>query len=574
MSEDATSATPEPEAGAAPAIEAAVVPSADLAPAVVDEAVSVSAQTTPAAEAGADARAVTRRAGVVGLGTLVSRGFGFLRDVVLASEFDRAATDAFFVAFTIPNALRQLFGEGAMSASLVPMLSAHAANGEHQRSLMFFRRARAVTFLMLLVVTVLGVVFAPQVALLFVGSDVPPEVMARTTMLTRIVFPYIFFMGSAAFGAAALQTKNRFWVTSFAPLLLNVALILASLALAPAFAARGIDPALALAWGALVGGFLQWSVQWPSLRQIGFWGFAKPTFADREIKLWLSRMMPVTFGLGVYYIDLVLSRRLLAGAGTGAQSYFTWAMRVCDLPQGVLVLALSTAALPSLSAAAASGRNADVRATFLRGMRVCLLVVIPASVLLIVLAHPLVVAFFQRNHFTAEDAQQTANALMAQALGMAFVTAVRQMVPVFHAHGDTRTPVWVSAVDLAAFVGLAVLLRAPFGHVGVGLAVSGSSVVQALLLGVMLKRHLPGGGIWGAVARTVAIDALGATLAGFGAWGAARAASHLAGGLLPALAGGLVFVLLYLGYVIACAEPETESLIVRLRARVLPAKAA
>ncbi len=524
-----------------------------------------------------EARAVTRRAGIVGLGTLVSRGFGFLRDVVMASQFDRVATDAFFLAFTIPNALRQLFGEGAMSASLVPMLSAHAAKGEHARAVAFFKRARVVSFVLLLAISVLGVVFAPQLTRLFVGSDASPEVFARTTSLTRVVFPYIFFMGGAAFGAAALQSQNKFAIAAFAPLLLNVSLVGASLWFAPWLGQRGYDPALSLAWGAILGGFLQWAVQWPALRQAGFWGMGWPSWRDPELRTWLGRMVPVSFGLGVYYIDLVISRRLLAGAGTGAQSYFSWAMRVCDLPQGVLVLALSTAALPSLSAAAAQGRTNDVRATFLRGMRVCLLVVIPASVMLVVLAHPLVVAFFQRNHFTAEDARQTSYALMAQAAGMGFVTAVRQMVPVYHAHGNTRTPVWVSAVDLVAFVALALGLRARFGHVGVGLAVSGSSAVQAVLLGVCLRKHLPprcGDGahtsLWRPVFRAVATDLLGAGLAGFAAFGAARAVSHHAAGLLPAVVGALVFVVLYMLYVLACAEPETESLIVRLRARVLP----
>ena len=497
-----------------------------------------------------------------------------MRDVVMASQFDRQATDAFFLAFTIPNALRQLFGEGAMSASLVPMLSAHAARGEAAHALLFFKRARVVSFVLLLAISVLGVVFAPEVTHLFVGSEASAEMLDRTVSLTRIVFPYIFFMGGAAFGAAALQSQNKFALTAFAPLLLNVSLIGASLLGAPWLMRHGHDPALALAWGAMLGGFLQWVVQWPAVKKAGFWGMGWPSWRDPELRTWLSRMVPVSFGLGVYYIDLVISRRLLSGSGVGAQSYFSWAMRVCDLPQGVLVLALSTAALPSLSAAAAQGRTEDVRATFLRGMRVCLLVVIPASVMLVVLAHPLVVAFFQRNHFTAEDARQTSYALMAQAAGMGFVTAVRQMVPVYHAHGDTRTPVWISAVDLMAFIALALGLRARFGHVGVGLAVSGSSAVQALLLGLSLRRHLPadasGKSLWGSVFRAVGTDVIGASCAGFAAFGAARLASHWAAGILPAAAGGLVFVVLYTLYVFACAQPETESLIVRLRARVLP----
>ena len=174
----------------------------------------------------------------------------------------------------------------------------------------------------------------------------------------------------------------------------------------------------------------------------------------------------MTFGLGIYYVDLVLSRRFLSELGEGAQSYFSWASRLCDFPQGIFVMALSTAALPSLATFAAKGEHEELAKTWAHGMRLALFVAIPCSVALVVLGEPIVVLLFQRGDFDALAAHQTARALAWQGGAIFTVAAVRQLVPAFHALGDTRTPVIVSALDLVAFIVLALALRGPFGHVG------------------------------------------------------------------------------------------------------------
>src|SRR5260221_11668819 len=231
-------------------------------------------------------------------------------------------------------------------------------------------------------------------------------------------------------------------------------------------------------------------------------------------------MGPVLIGMGVYYVDVVLARRFLSELAPGSQSYFGWALRLCDFPQGIFVMALQTAALPSLSRLAARGDSAELSRTFAFGMRLTLFVAVTATALLVGLAEPIVMLLFQRGQFDAESVRGTSRALMAQGLGIWLVAAVRQLVSVFYALGDTRTPVAVAAADLCVFVVLALLLRGPLGHVGVGLAVTGSSAVQMLLLWRALGHKLDSlhmREILGSALRTLLAAACGGAVRGWGA---------------------------------------------------------
>jgi putative peptidoglycan lipid II flippase len=517
----------------------------------------------------ADRKRLVARAGVVGAGTLASRLLGLLRDVALAALFDRDATDAWWVAFTIPNALRSLLGEGAITSAVVPLLSEKLANEGETAAKRFFARVRGASLVALTVVTLLGIVFAHPLTELFAGGyhDRPGE-FERTVELTRVVFPYIFFMGSAALGMAALNTNRRFAVPAFAPGLLNVALLAAAF-LAP-WLATG-DPVQALAYGALAGGLLQVVAQWPALRGIGYAG--APVFTlDEDVRKVLRRIAPLTFGIGIYYVDLVLSRRFLSGLGTGAQSYFSWAMRLCDFPQGIFVMALSTAALPSLSTLAARGAREELARTWAHGMGLAMFVAIPASAALVVLGEPIVVALFQRGAFDAQAAHETARALLWQGGALWTVAAVRQTVPALYALGDTRTPVVVSALDLGAFVALALGLRGPMGHVGISVAVAGSSAVQMVLLLVGLRRRL------GTIeARTLARSAgrtLAASLLGAAAgWGAATAIgiqrpAEGAIRALPGVAGMIAFAMVFGLAAWGLRAPELEDIRGAVRRRL------
>ena len=526
------------------------------------------------ADAKSEREKLVSRAGVVGAGTLLSRLLGLGRDMSLAAIFSREATDAFFVAFTIPNALRQLLGEGAIASAVVPVLSAKLATEGDASARLFFSKIRGVSIAALTVVTALGMVFARPITELFAsGYHDRPEEFERTVQLTRIVFPYLFFMGTAALGMAALNAKRRFAVAAFAPGLLNVAFLFAAFVLPVPLAAMGMDTAYALGIGALLGGFLQVVAQWPALRAVGFLERPRLDFRDPGVRDVLRRIAPMTFGIGVYYIDLVLSRRFLSELGPGAQSYFSWAMRLCDFPQGIFIMALSTASLPSLSALAARGAYDEVAKTYAQGMRLALFVAIPASVGVVTLAEPLVVALFQRGAFDATAAQETARALVWQGGAIWTVAAVRQLVPVFYALGDTRTPVIVSAIDLVVFIGLALWLRGPLGHAGISIAVGGSSAVQMILLFLGLRvrlKTLRAGEVGRSALRTFAASIVAGVGGATMARGVARLGNTGLARALPGALGGLVFVALFVVSALALRSAELSSLLSAVRRRMKP----
>jgi putative peptidoglycan lipid II flippase len=520
--------------------------------------VTTSPESALAQEGRRERSRLVARAGVVGAGTLASRVLGLFRDVALAAIFDRDATDAWWVAFTLPNALRSLLGEGAVNSAVVPILSEKLAQEGDEAARSFFARVRGASIVALLVVTTLGIVFAAPLTDLFAGGyRARPGEFERTVELTRIVFPYIFFMGTAALGMAALNANRRFAVAAFAPGLLNVALLVA------AFAAYfGHGTVRLLAFGALAGGFLQVAAQWPALRRIGYG--SRPVFAlDEDVRKVLRRIAPLIFGSGIYYIDLVISRRFLSELGTGAQSYFSWAMRLCDFPQGIFVMALSSAALPSLSTLAAKGAKDELAKTWAHGMNLAMFVTLPASIAMVAIGEPIVVTLFQRGHFDALAAHETARAVWWQGGAIFTVAAVRQTVLGFYAMGDTRTPVVVSALDLCAFIALAVALRGPMGHVGISVAVAGSSAVQMVLLLAGLNRRM--GSLCAAdLARSTARTLAASLVAAVAGWAAARMMTGFAAGV----AGMAAFVLVFLLAAWGMRAPELEEILSAVRRRL------
>lgn len=506
-------------------------------------------------------RAIAGRAGIVALGTLASRFLGLGREIAMAAMFTVAQTDAFWIAFTLPNALRQLLAEGAVTSAVIPVMARVRERDGDEGVRAFFSRIRGLSLLALLVATALGVAFAPQLVALFAGGlQARPEQMERTVLLTRAVFPYIFFMGTAALGMAALNTYGRFAVSSFAPALLNVPMIAACFGLPVLLGSLGFEPALALAAGALVGGALQVIAQWPALRRLELGAPPRLDLRDRDVREVVVKIGPMMLGLGIYYVDLIVCRRLLSEAGTGAQSYFSWAQRLCDFPQGIFVMALQSAAMPSLAKLAAKGDKEELGKTFAYGMRLALFVAVPVTTLFLYLAEPIVVAMFQRGHFQADSAHQTALALEAQAMGIWAVAAVRQLVPMFFVLGDTRTPVIVSGLDLLSLIAIAYALTGSMGHVGVGWAVSGSSIVQMALLWLLLQRKLPK--LHGVEIASSAARVLSASfVAGFTARAVAAQVASLAGAgaigrLWPAAAGGTVFGLVFLVVAWTLRSPE------------------
>ncbi|HMI84537.1 MAG TPA: murein biosynthesis integral membrane protein MurJ [Polyangiaceae bacterium] len=529
---------------------------------------------TPSRPSGEEERrALPGRAGIVGAGTLVSRILGLVRETVMAAIFSRAETDAFWVAFTLPNALRSLLGEGAASAAVVPVLAKVRAEEGDDAARRFFAAIRGVSLVALVVVTVLGIVGAPWLVELFAGGmHARPGAFERTVLLTRWVFPYIFFMGTAALGMAALNSYGRFAAAAFAPGLLNIAFVVACLLLPAWFVAAGQDRILALAAGVLVGGALQVIAQWPSLRHIGFASRPIFDFSNRRVLDALGRMVPMMAGIGIYAIDLMLSRRFLSQLPEGSQSYFSWAMRLCDFPQGIFVLALQAATLPALAKLVASGQLDEVAKTYAYGMRLSLFVAIPATALFVALARPIVVSIFERGAFDAVASTETAHALVAQGFGLWTVAAVRQIVPVFYALGDTRTPVVISAIDLVVFVVAALVLRSMFGHVGVSMAVTLSSAAQMLLLWFGLGRRLPSLRL-GEIAASAARTCFASVVAGIAGYATAEFVARIGGGgvwarALPGVAGAIVFATAFIVVAYCAKSSELRSLETTLRKRL------
>ncbi len=502
---------------------------------------------------GSERRRLPLRAATVAAGTMVSRLFGLARDIVLAALFRRSETDAFFVAFAIPNALRQLLAEGAVASAVVPVLAETREQEGEGAARQLYRAIRSLWLCILSVVTILGVAFAPQLCHLFAaGWRDQPELFGRTVTLTRWVFGFIALMGSAALGAAALNLHRRFAVAAFGPALVNLGMVGGAWLVPPRLAAEGHDPTLAIVFGALTGGALQVMVQWPALRRLGYLSLPRLSLSHPGVQEILRRLTPLTVGMGLYFLIIASSRRLLSDLGEGAQSYFTWAFRLAALPQGVFFIALSTAALPSLASLVANKDAGEVGRTYSLSMRLAFFVALPAAALLAVLAEPVVVAFYQRGEFGPTAAAETAHALIALALGIVPVAAQRQLVPVFYAYGDPRTPVVGTAVHLVVFVALGWWLRRWFDHVGIALAFTGANAIQLVLLWALLRRQLDAlrlGEIASSAART-AFACTGAALAG---WAVARQTAVASGGsewqrLLPAVTGcaafGLTFLLL------------------------------
>lgn len=432
---------------------------------------------------------LTGRATIVGAGTMLSRLFGLFRDQVLAAVFTSAMTDAFIVAFKLPNILRRVLGEGLVQSSVLPVLNETREKYGDDQAREFFRAFRGISWTVLACVSVAGVFLAPVLVQVFApGYLKDPEQYERAVSLVRWLFPYIFFIGTATLGMAALNSYRRFVVTSFAPALLNVSVIASAIALPTWFRSMGIDPVMALVPGVLVGGLLQVVAQWPSLKAIGYFVRPRLSLKHPAVRRALRRMGPTLFGSGIYWIDVLLSTIFLSELPTGSQSYFNWAMRICDVPQGVFALALSTAALPTLSSLFARGEHDEVARTFTYGMKLALFVAIPASLLFVSAATPLIVALFERGEFGASAATQTAHSLMAQGIAIWAIAANRQLVNVYYAVGDTRTPAIVAVVNLVVFVGTSMALMGPLGHVGIALAVSAAALTQMTLLWVHITR--------------------------------------------------------------------------------------
>jgi putative peptidoglycan lipid II flippase len=450
---------------------------------------------------------VVRAVGAIGLATLASRVLGYVRDMVVAGAFGAGVTtDAFFVAYRIPNLLRRLLAEGALSTAIVPVFTEYLHAGSRPD---FTRMVRAVTgaALVVLVVTVaLGALAAPWiVAALAPGWTADRSLFDLAVRLTRVMFPYAALVALAALASGLLNTHGRFFVAAFGPVVLNVAMIASVLVLAP----RLHPPILALGIGVLVGGLGQLVVQLPSVRRLGVSLAPSAEWRHPAVRTIASRLAPAAFGLAAVHVTVVVNTLLASLLPGGTVSYLYYADRVMEFPLGVFGIALATAVLPTMSAQAARGERAALVETLGFALRLSAFIALPAAAGLVAAGGPIVSLLFERGAFGTADAAATARALAGYAVGLPAFSATRLAAQAFYAMGDTRTPVRVGMLAVAANVAFALGLMWPLAHAGLALASSLSAYVNAALLCWILRRRLgPLGGR--AIVRSLARSALGA----------------------------------------------------------------
>ncbi|BBO81760.1 putative lipid II flippase MurJ [Desulfosarcina ovata subsp. sediminis] len=473
----------------------------------------------PSNPAGGENRKVTRAAGVVGAATLLSRIFGYVRDMVVASFFGAGmAADAFIAAFRIPNLLRRLFGEGSLSIAFVPVFTDVMVNGDREEGIRLAISAMKLLFLVLLGVTLVGVVAAPWIIRVVApGFSHLPEKMALTVTLTRLMFPYVIFIGLVALCMGILNVLGHFAAPAVAPVLLNLAMI-GAIAAVSRFSDSETVRVLGLAGGVLLGGALQLALQLPFLVRNGvrFWrrsGLWHP--AMRRVGL---LMLPTIFGAAVYQINILVGTLLASLLPEGSVSYLYYADRLVQFPLGIFAQAAATAVLPSLSRQAAGGDHAGMGDTFGHAISLVLFITIPAMVGLIVLRYPIVVLLFKRGAFDAWTARLTSDALLYYCLGLWAFSAVRIVVSTFYAMQDTRTPVKTATISIAANILLGMALMGPMKHCGLALATSLASMINLVLLVYVLRQRM-GAIRWRRIGvSTLKTLAASAMMAGVAVW--------------------------------------------------------
>lgn len=433
-----------------------------------------------------------RRTGTVLSGTLLSRVLGAVRDATIAALFVREVTDAFFVAFTIPNALRALLAEGAVSGAVVPVYTEVREKHGSASARNFLGNVAATLTILVTIISILGVALAPFLATLY-APGYGPERLSLTTLLIRWTFPYVFFVALSALASGALNAAGRFAIPAVTPALLNLALVVAAFFLSDPLSELGYPAVLALAVGALSGGVLQVAFQLPLVRSLRLFTPRRPSLSDPYLRKSARLFVPLIAGLGVYQANILLARVFASFLPAGAQSHLFYSQRVIEIPQGMFAIAVSTVSLPLLSSLVAKGALNDVKLAFGRALRTTLLVAIPSTVALAVLAHPTAAVLFGRGAFVTQDIEATGDALRLMACGIWAVATVRTAIPMFHAFNDTRAPVIASAANLATFCIVSAALLQSLGHLALALALPCASIVQLVTLFLLLRKRVDAG---------------------------------------------------------------------------------
>lgn len=421
--------------------------------------------------------------------TLISRVFGFVRDVVIARAFGAGLyTDAFFVAFKLPNLLRRIFAEGAFSQAFVPVLAEYRSQRGESQTRIFVEHIATLLTLVLFMVSLLGILAAPLIVYLSApGFAAVPSKFDLTVQLLRITFPYILFISLASLAGGILNTYSRFAIPAFTPTLLNLCFIGFALWLAPYFD----PPVLALAWAVFVGGLLQLGFQLPYLARLKLLPRPRLTLHDPGVWRVLTLMGPAIFGVSIGQISLLINGIFASFLVTGSVSWLYYADRLMEFPTGVLGVALGTILLPSLSRSFAE-RSADEYSRLLDwGLRLTLLLALPAALGLAILATPLIATLFHHGAFDGRDVAMTSGALTAYSVGLVGLIMVKVLAPGFYARQNIKTPVKIGVLTLIAtqIMNVTFIMLIPMRHAGLALAIGLGACLNAWLLYRKLRQH-------------------------------------------------------------------------------------
>ncbi len=435
---------------------------------------------------------VARRAGQVGFATLLSRVLGLVREQAMAVLFGAGFfTDAFNVAFRVPNLLRDLFAEGAMSSAFVPTFTRVQQEQGDAEAWRFGRQLMSTLLVVLALVCAAGWIAAPWLVRVFApGFAAVPGKLDLTVMLTRVMLPFLPFMALAAAAMGMLNARGRFFVPALAPALLNLGMVAVGVALIPVCRNLGQPGILAMAIGVLVGGALQFGVQLPSLRKEGFHFRIERPSAHPGVKRVAMLMLPATVGLAATQLNIFVSTIIASLLREGSVSWLSYAFRLMQLPIGVFGVALATVSLPALSRAAVAGDTPALKTTLSATLRLVFLLTVPAALWLASLASPVIALLYEHGRFRAADTAQTAGALIMYCIGLPAFAAVGVLTRTFYALGDTRTPVRASFVSVALNLLLNLALMRPLGHLGLALSASITAIVNMLQLAFYLRRRI------------------------------------------------------------------------------------
>ena len=471
-----------------------------------------------------------KAASTVSLLTLASRVTGLVRDVLMSSVFGVSAlTDAFYVAFRIPNLFRRVFGEGAFSQAFVPVLASNRTTAGDAGAKKLVDHVSTLLLWTLVLLCIAGVVGAPLLVwALASGLKKTPQAYDAAVVMTRWMFPYIGFMSLVALAGGILNTWKRFAVPAASPVLLNLAMIGAIALGAPWFRSLGIEPIYALCVGVMGGGVLQLAIQLPALRAIGMWprigasvSALREAWADPATRTILRLMLPALLGVSVAQISLLINTQIASYLPAGSVSWLNSADRLMEFPTALLGVALGVVLMPQLAAARAAADAARYSAMLDWGLRLVVLLAIPCSVALLVFARPLVATLFHYGAFQDGDVTQVALALGGYGSGLLGLVAIKVLAPGYYASHDMKTPMRIAIVSLVATQALNFALVPRLAHAGLALSIGLGALLNAgLLLAGLLRRGsykpLPG---WGVFALQVIAGS--ALLAVFLMWGAA-----------------------------------------------------